>query len=108
MWNDTLRKLMTRNLRLLSRSCMAGGLSMGLFTAGYVLERVSTDPYWLAVVLVAGIVIPVLFGLCIKARMPKYPQTPLEAHQDEVVRAIIAEWGPAIHWLRETGRRAQG
>ena len=46
--------------------------------------------------------VAISFGIWTARSTPKYPQTPLEYHQELVERAIVEEWGKAIHWLRET------
>ena len=46
--------------------------------------------------------IAIAFGLWTARSTPRYPQTPLEYHQERVERAIVKEWGGAINWLRET------
>ena len=49
-----------------------------------------------------SLLIAVLFGLWTVRSTPRYPQTPLEHHQERIERAVLKEWGAANNWLRET------
>lgn len=105
MWNDSLKAWYGRNRRLLQGSANAGGAAMLLFVGGYFMgtnltmaDRVDR----LLVTLVVGLIVSLLFGLWTIRSTPRYPETPLEHHQEQIERAVLKEWGAAVNWLRET------
>ena len=105
MWEDSVKAAYIRNMRLIL-ACMIGGCTaMLLFTIGYALTTelaVAGPVVRVAVVLAIGLTLAFAFGLWSVKSIPRYPQTPLEYHQEQVERAVIKEWGESISWLRET------
>ena len=110
MWRDSIRAWYRRNRRLLQGIWIAGGVSMLLLSIGStfptVLTTLSTAQI-LVLCLLISILVSFLFGSWTARSMPRYPQTPLEFHQERVERAIVKEWGTAIGWLRETTAAAE-
>ena len=110
MWKDSIKAVYVRNHRLLQGCSAAGGTSMLLLSIGSVLgmnptmfDRVERVAFTLA----TSLVVAILFGWWTTRSTPKYAQTPLEYHQEQVERAIVKEWGGAIDWLRETTAAAE-
>ena len=110
MWRDSIKAWYRRNRRLIQGACIAGSGSMLLLSIGStfptVLAILSTAQILLLCLLIS-ILVAFLFGSWTARSTPRYPQTPLEFHQERVERAIVKEWGAAIGWLRETTAAAE-
>ena len=110
MWRDSIRAWYRRNRRLIQGSWVAGSSSMLLLSIGStfptVFTMLSTAQVLLLCLLISTIV-ALFFGSWTARSTPRYPQTPLEFHQERVERAILKEWGEAIGWLRETTAAAE-
>ena len=105
MWHDSLKAAYIRNIRLILGCMTAGSTALLLLTIGYALasELTLAGPVVrVAGVLTVGLTVAFAFGLWSVRSIPRYPQTPLEYHQEQVERAVVKEWGEAISWLRET------
>ena len=110
MWRDSIKAAYRRNRRLIQGSFVAGGTSMFLVSIGYALATTLTMLDGLERVLLSlliGLIVSILFGCWTARSTPRYPQTPLEYHQEQVEREILKEWGKAINWLRETTAAAE-
>ena len=110
MWKDGIRAWYRRNRRLIQGSWVAGSSSMLLLSIGStfptIFTMLSTAQILLLCLLISTLV-AFLFGSWTARSTPRYPQTPLEFHQERVERAIVKEWGEAIGWLRETSAAAE-
>ena len=105
MWQDSFTAAYSRNYRLIRGCSLAFVTSTVLLTIGILLERnltVFDRVERVVFALAIGIVVAIIFGWWTTRSIPKYAQTPLEYHQEQVERAIVKEWGGAIVWLRET------
>ena len=101
MWNDSLKAWYRRNRRLIQGSFNAGSASFFLISVGSVLTTL--DPLERVILALAiGVLVSLIFGLWTVRSTPRYPQTPLEHHQERIERAVLKEWGAANNWLRET------
>lgn len=105
MWQDNLTTAYIRNMKLIL-ACMFSVLAaMLLFTIGYALApefAVAGPAVRIGVLMTIGLTVALAFALWSVKSVPRYPQTPLEHHQERVERAVVKEWGRAISWLRET------
>ncbi len=110
MWQDSVKARYRRNRRLIQGCANAGSTAMLLLTIGYALATVLpvSDPLpRIAVSLAAGLVVSFIFGWWTVRSIPRYPQTPLEYHQERVERAVVKEWGQAVGRLRESVAAAE-
>ena len=110
MWEDSTKAGYRRNQRLIQGCVTAGSTAMLLLSIGYALATLLpiSDPLQrIAVSLATGLVVSFIFGLWTVRSIPRYPQTPLEYHQERVERAVVKEWGQAVGWLRETVAAAE-
>ena len=110
MWQDGVKAGYRRNRRLIQGCTNAGGTAMLLLAIGYALATFLpvSDPIERVLVnLAVGLIVSIIFGLWTVRSMPRYPQTPLEYHQEQVERSVVKEWGKAIGWLRETVASAE-
>lgn len=75
-----------------------------LLVVGYLVAYYS--PYDLAQLMLmtalVAIAVALSFGLWTVKATPRYPQTPLEAHQEVIEAEVETEWGKSIEWLRST------
>ena len=110
MWNDSLKLWYRRNRRLIQGSLNAGSTSWLLLSVGATFPTLLTMLGVLQIVLLylmVSILIAILFGLWTVRSTPRYPETPLEHHQEQIERAVLKEWGAAVNWLRETTAAAE-
>ena len=110
MWKDGIRAIYARNRRLLQGCSVAGGTTMMLLSIGSILgsNPKMVDPLELVLLLLAiSLLVAIIFGWWTARSTPRYAQSPLEYHQEQVERAIVKEWGGAIGWLRETTAAAE-
>ena len=114
MWKDTLPGFLKRNLRLLLGSLMVFLWAEALLLLGYLatgeptlqgLALQASENMGLA--LAVGLLTTLVFGLWTVQSTPRYPQTPLEHHQEAVEREIESEWGNAIAYLRLAVSRSE-
>ena len=110
MWEDSVKARYRRNRRLIQGCMNACSTAMLLLSIGYVLAivlPVSDLLVRLLVSLAIGLMVSIIFGLWTIRSTPRYPQTPLEFHQERAERAVVKEWGKAVGWLRETVAAAE-
>ncbi|MDE2716946.1 MAG: DUF5677 domain-containing protein [Chloroflexota bacterium] len=110
MWKDSIRAAYVRNQRLIQGCSLAGSTSMLLLTIGSFLvvnPGVFDRAERIVLSVAISLVVAILFGWWTTRSTPKYAQTPLEFHQEQVERVIIKEWGESIDWLRETTAAAE-
>lgn len=114
MWKDTLPGFLKRNVRLILGSLSVFILVEALLLLGYLtngeptlqgLALQASENIGLALVL--GAITMLLFGFWTVQSNPRYPQTPLEHHQEAVEREIASEWGNAIAYLRLAVSRSE-
>ena len=110
MWNDSIRAWRARNNRLIQGFFATVGILMLLINIGGVLAGypdVFSKAEMLLLTLAISLLGGIFFVLLTTRSTPRYPQTPLEFHQQEFERAIVKEWGGSIGWLRETTASAE-
>ena len=103
MWDDTWRKYIKRNLRIAGNSFFAGSLAVLLFTFGLVAADSLPDLGQVGILLVLVLIclcVSLGFGIYSVKMRPMYPASPFEAHEEEIERAVLSEWGEALKSLR--------
>lgn len=114
MWKDTLPGFLKRNLRLLLGSLMVFLLVEALLLLGYLAGGEPTlqglalqAPENIGLALVVGLLTMLAFGFWTVQSTPRYPQMPLEYHQEAIEREITSDWGNAIAYLRLAVSRSE-
>ena len=101
---------MKRWRRLISGAAHVFFVSAALIALGYKVGDGTLDlsrPQSLVIFLAIAVVNGLLFIIWTVRTPPRYPQSPLEHHQEDVEREVESEWGEAIGWLRETIAEAE-
>ena len=110
MWHDTWRKYIRRNYRIAGNSFFAGSVATLLFTLG--LSAADAFPDWGQV---EFLMVMAFIWLCVSSAFafysvrvrPMYPDSPLEAHAEQVERAVLSEWGEALKSIRRLIAKAE-
>ncbi|MCY4367747.1 MAG: DUF5677 domain-containing protein [Chloroflexi bacterium] len=102
MWSENLRSSIRINRKLLLGSLAAGAIAVALPVGGYVVVHYGgfTLGQQIVVLLLIAIAAALSFGLWTVKASPRYPQTPLEAHQEAIEVEVETEWGKSLEWLR--------
>ena len=110
MWDDTWWKYIRRNHQIAGNSFLAGSVATLLFTLG--LRAANSFPDWgqgeiLLVLVFILLCVSLGFGIYSVKIRPMYPDSPLEAHEERVERAVLSEWGQALKSLRRLIAKAE-